>query len=60
MLGTSERSDIWAHAFGFLAGGFLGLPASLAWPTRAGPSLQSLALVFALALVVGCWHLGLA
>ena len=60
MLGTGERSDVWAHGFGFLAGGFLGLPASLAWPKRASPGLQFLAFALALAVLVECWRLGLA
>lgn len=60
MLGTGERSDVWAHAFGFASGGFLGVPASLAWPKHANPGLQSLAFALALALLVGCWRLGLA
>ena len=59
MLGTGERSDIWAHGFGFLAGGFLGVPASLAWPERAGRSLQWAALGLAVAVLVQSWQSGL-
>ena len=59
MLGTGERSDIWAHGFGFLAGSFLGVPASLANLERGGPRLQWAALVLALVLLVQSWRLGL-
>ena len=56
MLGTGERTDLWAHGFGFLAGGFLGLPASLAWPHPAGRSLQWGALALAVAALLQCWQ----
>ena len=59
MLGTGQRSDIWAHGFGFLAGGFLGLPASLAWPQRAGRSLQWGTLGLAVVVLVRSWQFGL-
>ena len=59
MLGTGERTDIWAHGFGFLAGGFLGVPASLAWPHPAGRTLQWGALALAVALLVHSWRLAL-
>lgn len=53
MIGTGERSDIWAHLFGFLTGGFLGIPASLAWPKPGWPvqlgtlALSGVALLYA-------------
>ncbi len=56
MLGTGERTDLWAHGFGFLAGGFLGLPARLAWPHPAGRSLQWGALALAVAALLQCWQ----
>ncbi len=60
MLGTGERSDIWAHGFGFVAGGFLGVPASLAWPRPADRSLQWSAFALAVAALLQAWRLALA
>ena len=59
MLGTGDRSDIWAHGFGFLAGGFLGVPASLAWPRPAARSLQWSALALTVAALLQSWRLAL-
>jgi membrane associated rhomboid family serine protease len=59
MIGTGERSDIWAHGFGFLSGGFLGIPASLAWRPRAGWPWQVGALLLAAAALLRAWHLAL-
>jgi membrane associated rhomboid family serine protease len=59
MLGTGERSDIWAHGFGFLAGGFLGVPASLAWPHPADRSLQWSALALTVVALLQAWRLAL-
>ena len=59
MLGTGERTDVWAHLFGFLTGGFLGIPASLAWPERASPPVQGLALALSLSCIAFAWHLAL-
>jgi membrane associated rhomboid family serine protease len=60
MLGTGQRSDVWAHLLGFAAGGFLGLPATLALPRRPGPAAQCLAAGAAVAALVYCWKLALA
>jgi len=60
MLGTGQRSDVWAHLLGFAAGGFLGIPATLALPSRPGPVAQCLAAGAALAALVYCWKLALA
>jgi membrane associated rhomboid family serine protease len=59
MLGTGERSDIWAHGFGFIAGGFLGIPASLAWRAQAGWAWQVGALAFSAAVLLRAWQLAL-
>lgn len=59
MLGTGERTDIWAHGFGFLAGGFLGIPAGLAWPHPPTTSLQWGAGALAAALLLQSWRLAL-
>jgi rhomboid protease GluP len=60
MLGTGQRSDLWAHLLGFAAGGFLGIPAALALPRRAGPLIQCLAGGAAIGALVYCWKLALA
>jgi membrane associated rhomboid family serine protease len=60
MLGTSQRSDLWAHLLGFAAGGFLGIPAALALPRRGGPLVQCLAGGAALGALLYCWKLALA
>ena len=59
MIGAGERSDIWAHLFGFLTGGFLGIPASLAWP-RPGWPMQLGALALSLVALLYAWQLALA
>jgi membrane associated rhomboid family serine protease len=59
MVGTGERADVWAHLFGFLTGGFLGIPASLAWPGRMGLAIQAAALLAAVAAIVLSWRLAL-
>ncbi len=59
MLGTGERSDVWAHLFGFLTGGFLGIPATLAWPRTAGPAVQVVAAATAVAILAEAWRLAL-
>lgn len=59
MLGTGERSDVWAHLFGFLTGGFLGIPASLAWPRSAGPAVQAATGAASIALLAEAWRLAL-
>jgi membrane associated rhomboid family serine protease len=60
MLGTGERSDLWAHLFGFLTGGFLGIPASLAWPRSAAWPVQLAALAATAAALLWAWRLALA
>ena len=60
MLGTSQRSDLWAHLLGFAAGGFLGIPAGLALPRRARPLVQCLAVTATLGALLYCWKLALA
>jgi rhomboid protease GluP len=57
MLGTGDRSDVWAHLFGFLSGGFLGIPASLAWAKPASTPVQIGALALSGALVLYSWRL---
>jgi membrane associated rhomboid family serine protease len=57
MIGTGERSDVWAHLFGFLTGGFLGIPASLAWSKPADAAVQIAAFGLSVALVLYAWHL---
>ena len=57
MIGTGERSDVWAHLFGFLTGGFLGIPASLAWSKPADAPAQIASFGLSVALVLYAWHL---
>jgi membrane associated rhomboid family serine protease len=57
MVGTGERTDIWAHLFGFLTGGFLGIPASLAWPRRASPLIQSVCAIAGIGILLEAWRL---
>ncbi len=59
MLGTGARTDIWAHLLGFLMGGFLGMPAGLAWPNRPGLRFQTAALAAAAVAMLWCWRLAL-
>jgi membrane associated rhomboid family serine protease len=40
MLGTGERTDVWAHLFGFVAGCLLGVAASLACPRAPRSPVQ--------------------
>jgi membrane associated rhomboid family serine protease len=60
MLGTGERTDIWAHLFGFVAGGLLGVPATIAFRPRPGVAAQYALAAAALGLVLWCWRLALA
>jgi membrane associated rhomboid family serine protease len=59
MIGTGERTDIWAHLFGFLTGGFLGIPASLAWPKPGWP-VQLGTLAIAIVGLLYAWQRALA
>ncbi len=56
LLGTSERADLIAHAFGFLAGVPLGLGMAFA-PIVRSPATQAALGVAAMAVVVACWWL---
>jgi membrane associated rhomboid family serine protease len=60
MLGTGERTDVWAHLFGFGSGAFLGVLAAPA--VRRPPSgiTQAALGVLALGVVIGCWMIALA
>jgi len=60
MIGTGERSDVWAHAFGFVAGAVLGVPASLAWRDQAGWAWQAGTFVVATAALLRAWQLAFA
>jgi membrane associated rhomboid family serine protease len=60
MLGTSgERVDLWAHAFGLLAGGLIGLPLGFLAQPRPPPAVQWLLGLAALSSVLGSWSLAL-
>ena len=56
MLGTGgERTDLWAHAFGLLAGGLLGAGAAARWPRPPGLALQLLCGALFVVLVIAAW-----
>lgn len=56
MLGTAgERTDLWAHAFGLLAGIGLGLPLALALPHAPGPRTQLATGVAAALCLAAAW-----
>lgn len=60
MLGASERSDLFAHLFGALAGVGLGLAAAhFAWRPKTWAG-QWFAAMTAAAVVVGAWSIALA
>lgn len=56
LLGTSERADLLAHFFGFVAGVTLGAPVGPLPPLRSRPLQWTLALA-ATAAVGACWML---
>jgi membrane associated rhomboid family serine protease len=56
LLGTSERADLLAHFFGFVAGVTAGAVVAPFPPVRSRP-LQWLLALAALVAVVGCWLL---
>jgi rhomboid protease GluP len=61
MLGTGgERTDLWAHAFGLLAGGALGWAAAALLERPPRLALQWAAAALCAAAVLGAWHLALA
>jgi rhomboid protease GluP len=60
MLGTSERADLFAHAFGLAAGLALGVAASRALAAAPARPWQLLAGLLSIGAVVGAWWLALA
>jgi membrane associated rhomboid family serine protease len=58
MLGTGERADLWAHLFGFLSGGLLGLPLG-ALRRAPGRPLQWLLVAVSVAIVAWSWWIAL-
>jgi rhomboid protease GluP len=56
MLGTSAKTDVWAHLFGFVAGGPIAILATLAVPRTLGPLGQLVLGLAAMAAVVLCWE----
>jgi rhomboid protease GluP len=60
MLGTTgARTDLWAHLFGLLAGGVLGIPVGFALPRPPRPLVQWILGGTALMAVLYCWGLAL-
>ena len=60
MLGTGgQRVDLWAHLFGFLTGGVLGILVAFAVPHPPGPRIQWTLGSAALMLVIYSWILAL-
>jgi rhomboid protease GluP len=60
LLGTEgQRVDIWAHFFGFVSGGFLGIIYDFAAPRRLGHPAQWVSGATALAVLIGCWIIAL-
>ena len=60
MLGTTgARVDLWAHLFGLLVGGALGIPVGFALPRPPGPRVQWILGSAAFAAVLYCWGLAL-
>ncbi|MFQ5846653.1 MAG: rhomboid family intramembrane serine protease [Candidatus Methylomirabilales bacterium] len=59
MLGMGKRADLWAHLFGLLVGGGLGLVVALAVPRRPGPRVQWALGSAAFAVLICCWALAL-
>lgn len=60
MFGMGARSDVWAHLFGFLAGGPIGTLATLAGPAAPRPSIQLALGLAAIASIFLCWRVALA
>jgi len=59
MLGTGERSDVWAHVYGLAVGSALGLAAGLAGARPPALRWQLALGAGALAVVLACWALAL-
>ena len=59
MLGTAERTDIWAHGFGFVSGVGLGLLAAPLVRRPPGPIPQAGLAVATIGAIVWCWLLAL-
>jgi membrane associated rhomboid family serine protease len=60
MLGTAgERVDLWAHLFGLLVGGALGIPVGFALPRPPKPLVQWIVGGTTLLAVLYCWGLAL-
>lgn len=60
MLGVGgERTDIWAHLFGFVVGFLLGLPLARIDARRLGRPTQTACGALALTIVLGSWGLAL-
>jgi membrane associated rhomboid family serine protease len=60
MLGTGEgRVDIWAHLFGLLVGGILGILIALVTPRPPGFGIQWACGGAAVAMLIYCWTLAL-
>ncbi|MFQ5960651.1 MAG: rhomboid family intramembrane serine protease [Candidatus Methylomirabilales bacterium] len=60
MLGMGEQVDLWAHLWGFVVGGMLGILVAFAVPGRPAARVQWALGGSALAVVVYCWALALA
>ena len=60
MLGMGEQVDLWAHVWGFVVGGMLGILVAFAVPVRPAARVQWVLGGSALAVVVCCWVLALA
>jgi membrane associated rhomboid family serine protease len=60
MLGTAgAHVDLWAHLFGLLAGGALGIPVGFALPRPPRSLVQWILGSAALTTVLGCWALAM-
>jgi membrane associated rhomboid family serine protease len=59
MFGSAAATDVWAHLFGFLAGGLLGLASGLLPPGLPGRIAQLAFAATALGLVAVSWQLAL-
>jgi len=60
MLGTGgERVDIWAHLFGLLVGGVLGILIALVTRRTAGLGIQWACGSATVAMLVYCWTLAI-